>query len=40
MYFYMHLKDDSRIFAGAIILPIIIALIATLFLTAVSPTGY
>jgi caa(3)-type oxidase subunit IV len=40
MLFYMHLKDDSRIFAGAIILPIIIALIATLFLTAVSPTEY
>lgn len=40
MWFYMHLKDDSRIFAGAIILPIIIALVATLFLTAVPMTGY
>ncbi|HLU11020.1 MAG TPA: cytochrome C oxidase subunit IV family protein [Oceanobacillus sp.] len=40
MYFYMHLKDDSRIFAGAIILPIVVALIATLFLTSVAPTGY
>jgi hypothetical protein len=40
MWFYMHLKDDSRIFAGAIILPIIIAVIATLFLSAVPMTGY
>lgn len=40
MWFYMHLKDDSRIFAFAITLPILIALVATLFLTAVPPFGY
>jgi caa(3)-type oxidase subunit IV len=40
MWFYMHLKDDSRIFAFAITLPIIVALVATLFLSAVPPYGY
>lgn len=40
MWFYMHLKDDSRIFAAAIALPILIAAVATLFLTAVPPFGY
>ena len=40
MWFYMHLKDDSRIFAFAIGLPIVVALVATLFLAAVPPFGY
>lgn len=40
MWFYMHLKDDSRIFAFAIALPVMIALVATLFLAAVPPFGY
>ncbi len=40
MWFYMHLKDDNRIFAFAIALPIMVALVATLFLAAVPPTGY
>lgn len=38
MAYYMHLKDDSKIFAGAIILPIVVGLIATLFLLSVPPT--
>ncbi len=33
--YYMHLKDDNRIYAIALVLPVFIATIATLFLTAV-----
>ena len=40
MAYYMHLKDDSKIFAVAIILPILVGLVATLFLIAVPATGY
>ena len=40
MAYYMHLKDDSKIFAAAIILPILVGLVATLFLISVPPTGY
>jgi caa(3)-type oxidase subunit IV len=40
MAYYMHLKDDSKIFAVAIILPILVGVVATLFLIAVPPTGY
>lgn len=40
MAYYMHLKDDSRIFAAAIILPICVGIIATLFLISVPSTGY
>lgn len=37
---YMHLREDSRIFAVALALPVLVALIATLFLAMVPPTGY
>jgi caa(3)-type oxidase subunit IV len=38
--FYMHLRNDSRIFAVALILPLIIGLISAMFLLAVPTTGY
>lgn len=38
--FYMHLRDDSRIFAFALILPLLIALVASIFLLTVPITGY
>jgi caa(3)-type oxidase subunit IV len=38
--FYMHLKDDSRVFAVALILPLFIALVSSLFLLTVPIKGY
>mgnify|MGYP001236494422 CR=1 FL=1 len=38
--FYMHLKEDSRIFAFTLILPLLIALVSALFLLSVPITGY
>jgi len=38
--FYMHLREDSRIFAFAIILPMFIALVASIFLLSVPPGNY
>jgi cytochrome c oxidase subunit 4 len=40
MLFYMHLKDDSRIFALALAVPGIITLLSILYLIAIPPTGY
>lgn len=38
--FYMHLREDSRIFAFTLILPLIIALVSALFLLSVPVVGY
>ena len=38
--FYMHLKDDNPLYALALIVPLGIGLIASLFLLAVPVTGY
>lgn len=37
---YMHLKEDSKVFAIALLLPVFISLISVMFLLAVPTTGY
>lgn len=38
--FYMHLRSDNRIFALALILPLMVGIIATMFLLAVPTVDY
>jgi heme/copper-type cytochrome/quinol oxidase subunit 4 len=38
--FYMHLKDDNRILAVVLLLPLLIALLSVMFVLAIPPTGY
>lgn len=38
--FYMHLKDDSRVFAVALIMPLLIVILSMAFLLGVPTTGY
>ncbi|HEX2618874.1 MAG TPA: cytochrome C oxidase subunit IV family protein [Phototrophicaceae bacterium] len=38
--YYMHLRHDSRFFAAALILPVLVALLSMLYLLGIPPTGY
>lgn len=38
--YYMHLKEDSRIFTWTLVLPLVITMLALLYLLAVPITGY
>jgi cytochrome c oxidase subunit 4 len=38
--FYMHLKDDNPLYALALIVPLLIGIVSTIFLLAVPTTGY
>jgi caa(3)-type oxidase subunit IV len=38
--FYMHLRDDSRIFAVTLILPLVVAMVSMLYLLGVPSRGY
>jgi caa(3)-type oxidase subunit IV len=40
MLYYMHLKEDNKLFAAAIILPLLIGVVSCMFLLAVPTTGY
>lgn len=38
--YYMHLKDDNRLLAVVLLLPLLIAALSILFVLAIPPTGY
>jgi caa(3)-type oxidase subunit IV len=40
VYFYMHLDRDSRAFAAALVVPFLMALLATVYLLSVPAGGY
>ena len=40
IWFYMHLKDENRIIAAVLLLPLLIAALSVMFVLAVPPTGY
>jgi len=40
VWFYMHLREDNRILAVVLLLPLLIAALSVMFVLAVPPTGY
>lgn len=40
IWFYMHLKDDKRIYLIVVLLPLMIAALSVMFVLAIPPTGY
>ena len=40
IWFYMHLKDERRILAVVLLLPLLIAALSVMFVLAVPPSGY
>ena len=40
IWFYMHLRDEKRILAVVLLLPLLIAALSVMFVLAVPPTGY
>lgn len=40
VWFYMHLREENRILAVVLLLPLMIAALSVLFVLAVPPTGY
>lgn len=40
IWFYMHLKDEKRIIAVVLLLPLLIAALSVMFVLAIPPTGY
>ncbi len=40
IWFYMHLKDEKRVIAAVLLLPLLIAALSVMFVLAIPPTGY
>jgi len=40
IWFYMHLREENRILAVVLLLPLLIAALSVMFVLAVPPTGY
>ena len=40
IWFYMHLRDEKRVLAVVLLLPLLIASLSIMYLLAIPPTGY
>jgi hypothetical protein len=40
VWFYMHMREENRIIAVVLLLPLLIAMLSVMFVLAVPPTGY